>query len=275
LFSDNHSVLGLRLPVPVRATGPETARSPEQASSGPEIDRLRAENERLAGELAQTARLNELFAATLGHDLRNPLGAMLMSATIVSRKLEDESLKRAIGRILTAGNRMNQMIAELLDFTRARAPNGLRMECARTDVAMVFRNALDEISEGSTGRRVTFAPRGNTKGWWDPNRLAQVASSLVDNAFRMGTPEGDVEVRIDGDDSAGVTVEVRSAGAVPPEQLALVFKPFQGGDLHNRRGGLGLGLFITREIAAAHGGTVDVRSVDDATVFTLSLPRGS
>jgi two-component system, sensor histidine kinase and response regulator len=259
----------------VRATGPETEPSPEPASSGAEIDRLRAENERLAGELSQTARLNELFAATLGHDLRNPLGAMLMSATIVSRKLEDESLRRAIGRILTAGNRMNHMITELLDFTRARAPNGLRMECARTDVAMVFRHALDEVSEGFAGRRASFEAKGDTRGWWDPSRLAQVASNLVDNAFRMGTPEGDVEVRIDGDDSARVTVEVRSAGSVPPEQLALVFEPFQGGDLHNRRGGLGLGLFITREIAAAHGGTVDVRSADDAMIFSLRLPRGS
>jgi two-component system sensor histidine kinase/response regulator len=261
----------------VRATGPETVQplDPEKVG-GLEVDRLRAENERLAEELAHTVRLNDLFAATLGHDLRNPLGAMLMSATILSRKVEDESLKRAIGRILTAGNRMNHMITELLDFTRARAPNGLRMECARTDIAVVFRQALDEISsQGTKGLHSTFESLGDPRGWWDPNRLAQVASNLLDNVARMGTPEGEIDVRIDGRESEGVSVEVRCSGSLPPEQLARVFEPFQGGDLHNRRGGLGLGLFIARQIATAHGGTIDVRSNDDSMTFSLSLPRGS
>jgi two-component system sensor histidine kinase/response regulator len=261
----------------VRAAGPETVQSldPDEIR-GAEIDRLRAENDRLGDELAHTVRLNDLFAATLGHDLRNPLGAMLMSATILSRKIEDESLKRAVGRILTAGNRMNHMITELLDFTRARAPNGLQMECARTDIAVVFQQALDEIAfDGSKGPRPTLESRGDTLGWWDPSRLAQVASNLIDNSVRMGTPGSGIEVQIDGRNAGAVGVEVRCAGTIPPEQLERVFEPFQGGDLHNRRGGLGLGLFIARQIAAAHGGTIEVRASDDAMTFSLSLPRGS
>jgi two-component system, sensor histidine kinase and response regulator len=256
-------------------TGPEIAQRSERDPGQAEIDRLQAENARLSGELMDSARLNELFASTLGHDLRNPLGAMLMSATILSRKVEDESLRRAIGRILTAGNRMNHMISELLDFARARDPSGLRMECARIDVASLFRQAADEISDGGNGRPLTFESRGDTMGRWDPNRLAQVASNLLDGAARLGTPDGELDVKIDGADPVRVAIEVGSPGTIPADLMPVVFDPFQGGVLHNRRAGSGLGLFIAREIVTAHGGTVGVVSQGDRLTFSVSLPRGS
>jgi sigma-B regulation protein RsbU (phosphoserine phosphatase) len=236
---------------------------------------LESEQARLVDELTRTVKLNQLFAGILSHDLRNPLGAILMSATVLSRKVGDEGLKRTLGRILTAGNRMNRMIAQLLDFTWARAAGGLQIERARADIATIFRQAIEELSENTGGRAVSFEHAGETGGWWDADRLAQAASNLVGNAVRHGTADGAIGVRIDGVDSAHVTVAVTSSGTIPSELLPLVFEPFQSGQLRSRKGGLGLGLFITREIAQAHLGTLEVLSALDTTTFTMSLPRGS
>jgi two-component system, sensor histidine kinase and response regulator len=264
----------------VTMAGPETTRLPEQTFArdavevGDEVEDLKSENARLAGELARVRRSNELFGTILGHDLRNPLGAMLMSATVLSRKIEDESLKRALTRILTAGNRMNHMITDLLDFTRARGTGGLRIESARTDLAPIFRHALDELAEATKGRRTTFEVEGDTRGQWDPARMAQVASSLVGNAVRHGDPDGEIGVRIDGREPDQITVEVRSTGPIPAELLPVLFEPFQNGDLHNRRGGLGLGLFLTREIISAHGGKIEAAADSAVASFRVVLPRG-
>jgi len=262
----------------VTMAGPETSRLSQsdfvRDEVGDQVDDLQRENARLTGELALARRSNELFGTILGHDLRNPLGAMLMSATVLSRKIEDESLKRALTRILTAGNRMNHMITDLLDFTRVRGTGGLRIECARTDLAPIFRHALDELAEATKGRPTTFDVEGDTRGQWDAARMAQVAGSLVGNAVRHGAAEGEIAVRIDGREPGQVTVEVRSMGPIPAELLPVLFEPFQNGDLHNRRGGLGLGLFLTREIVTAHRGTIEVAADAATASFRVALPRG-
>jgi two-component system, sensor histidine kinase and response regulator len=98
---------------------------------------------------------------------------------------------------------------------------------------------------------------------------------LVGNAVRHGDPEGEIAVRIDGRDPDQITVEVRSSGAIPAELLPVLFEPFQNGDLHNRRGGLGLGLFLTREIVTAHRGTIEVAADPAAASFRVVLPRGT
>jgi two-component system sensor histidine kinase/response regulator len=266
----------------VTMAGPETTRLSEREFARDEaadqvpdqMDDLQRENARLTGELAQARRSNELFGTILGHDLRNPLGAMLMSATVLSRKIEDESLKRALTRILTAGNRMNHMITDLLDFTRVRGTGGLRIECARTDLAPIFRHALDELADAAKGRPTSFDVEGDTRGQWDAARIAQVANSLVGNAVRHGAAEGAIAIRIDGRDPNQLAVEVRSAGPIPVELLPVLFEPFQNGDLHNRRGGLGLGLFLTREIVTAHRGTIEVAADAGSASFRVALPRG-
>jgi two-component system, sensor histidine kinase and response regulator len=262
----------------VTMAGPETTRLSEQDFApdgvGDQVEDLQRENARLTGELAQARRSNELFGTILGHDLRNPLGAMLMSATVLSRKIEDESLKRALTRILTAGNRMNHMITDLLDFTRVRGTGGLRIECTRSDLAPIFRHALDELTEAAKGRPITFDIEGDARGQWDAARMAQVAGSLVGNAVRHGAAEGEIAVRIDGREPDQVAVEVRSAGPIPAELLPVLFEPFQNGDLHNRRGGLGLGLFLTREIVTAHRGTIEVAPDAATASFRIVLPRG-
>jgi two-component system, sensor histidine kinase and response regulator len=264
--------------------GPELTRLLEEIDALPptaardsirlQVERLHAENGRLAGDLSRTVRMNDVFVGTLSHDLRNPLGAILMSATVLSRKVEDDGLKRSLGRIITAGKRMNQMIAELLDFTRTRRGDGLALERARIDLLPIFRQAIDGLPGAAGGPPVTFEHQGDTRGWWDAERLAQAATSLVGNAVRHGAAEGAVRVRIDGREGGRVKIDVSNAGTIPIDLLPELFEPFKGDDPRNRRRGLGLGLFITREIVTAHRGTLEVASSGDVTTFEMSLPRG-
>ncbi len=239
--------------------------------------RADAERERMISELQRTVKSNELFAGILGHDLRNPLGAILMSATVLSRKATDEVSARTVTRILSAGQRMNRMITQLLDFTQVRASGGLPIAPSWVDVAPIFQQAIDELMPGSgqTAPRPELERQGDTRGWWDPDRLAQLASNLMSNAIRHGVPQQPVRVSVRAEPRRGVVIEVRNGGVIPPDLLPIIFDPFRRGELRERRsGGLGLGLFITREIVEAHRGSLGVVCSDDETVFTVELPRG-
>jgi signal transduction histidine kinase len=219
--------------------------------------------------------MNEWFIGILGHDLRNPLGAILMSATVLARKVTDDGTGRTVRRILSAGERMNRMIAQLVDFARVRASGGLAIEPKRSDAAAVFRLAVDQSAATQRDREVRFEHHGDTCGFWDGERLAQVAANLVGNAFRHGAPERAVEVQVMGTDAERVSIAVRNGGTIPGELLPRVFEPFQSADVRARRTALGLGLFITREIVASHRGNLMVDSAGDATTFTVTLPRGT
>jgi signal transduction histidine kinase len=115
------------------------------------------------------------------------------------------------------------------------------------------------------------------RGWWDRSRLAQVASNLVGNALTHGNPQAAVTLTIE---DCGETVElaVHNYGPViSEEQRATLFEPFRrGASARSGTRGLGLGLFIARQLVVAHGGTIDLRSsTEEGTTFTARLPRGA
>jgi signal transduction histidine kinase len=232
------------------------------------------ERSRLIDELTRTIHLNELFTGILGHDLRNPLQSMLTAAEILIRRTPDPKVATTASRIVTSGNRMNRMIEQLLDFTRIRAAGTVPIERSPTDVAAVWRQSVEEFaSKGAI--RVQFEYRGETQGQWDPDRLAQVASNLIANAIRHGSPNAPVAIEVDGTDPTQVQIHVHNEGVIPDLLLPRLFEPFQSGDrLRSRGDGLGLGLFITRQIVEAHGGTLEVVSSPACgTEFTVRLPR--
>jgi signal transduction histidine kinase len=246
----------------------------DQVAAAVTQKQTQADRERLIEELLETVRMNQRVAGILGHDLRNPLQAMMVSAEFMLRKLADPKLVASATRIIGAGQRMNRMIEQLLDLTRVRVAGTLPIECEETDVAAVWTRAVEELQPAEI-ERVELRRLGETVGWWDADRLAQVASNLLGNALRHGAADAPVQVEIDGGAAAAVIVRVHNAGVIPPELAPRIFEPFQSGDRVSRRGkGLGLGLYITREIVAAHRGTVEVRSSSAAgTTFVVNLPR--
>jgi PAS domain S-box-containing protein len=227
--------------------------------------------------LEQTVRYSELFTGVLAHDLRNPLGAITTAAHLVLMRQEGEGDRSAkpLSKIVASGQRMERMIDQLLDFTRARVGGGIEIQVRDANLADLCSQVIGEIELVHPDRSIQFSLVGDQGGTWDPDRLLQIISNLVANACQHGRPGSAVTVRTDGRQPDTVTVEVHNLGAIPEALQPTLFDPFRG--TRHRRDharGLGLGLFIVQELVHAHGGTVDVRSTDpDGTTFTIRLPR--
>lgn len=159
---------------------------------------------------------------------------------------------------------MLEMIATLLDFSESRFKGALPISPAATDLGEVARSVVDEFLAANPGRRVDLATLGDSRGSWDPARMAQVVSNLVGNALTHGARTDPVRVSLAGDADELRLVVWNGGNRIPPELLPAIFEPFRGrrsSDTSHARG-LGLGLYIAKQIVAAHGGQIDVRSTD-------------
>jgi two-component system CheB/CheR fusion protein len=243
-------------------------------------ERKRAEEARtrLVEELRETVRYNEIFAGILAHDLRNPLGAMLTGAELLRRLHEgsDEKTTKCVSRILSSGERIARMIEQLLGFTRARSGGGISIEPANVDLRHLVAQIVEELD--SVGpQRIVYTWSGDTFGQWDSDRLAQVISNLLGNAVEHGDQSRPIRLNVDGCAAETIRIDVSNAGAIPEPLLATLFDPFRGATTHRtarKSKGLGLGLFITKQVVLAHGGTVSVTStVETGTTFVVQLPR--
>ncbi len=226
-------------------------------------------------DLRRAVRFNEMFTGMLGHDLRNPLGAIMTAAQVAIKRNDDERTLKPLSRIISSGQRMARMIDQLLDFTRVRVGQGIPVEPRRVDLVPLLRQVLDELEGVVPGCSVQLHHEGNSVGHWDVDRLSQVFSNLVANAIQHGDPEVGVRVRVCGTIDEMVSVEVHNKGVIPPEKMSDLFEPMTGSNHYRHRSrGLGLGLYITHQIVRAHGGTIDVRSDErTGTTFTALLPR--
>jgi len=226
-------------------------------------------------ELQQTVRFNEMFTGILAHDLRNPLGAIITTAHLVLSRNESERNVRPLTRIVRSGERMTRMIDQLLDFTRIRLLGDMPVVPESLDLRVVVKQVMDELDDANPGWMLRLSASGDTKGLWDGDRLSQVFSNLVANALQHGERQHGIEVAIDGRSSDAVAVTVHNQGMIPVEQLPNLFEPLAGSHRkQTKSSGLGLGLYITRELVKAHGGLIEVRSDDvSGTTFTVSLPR--
>jgi signal transduction histidine kinase len=231
-------------------------------------------------KLEDTVRQNELFAAVLAHDLRNPLGAIMTAAQLALRRQEGETggstrNPKPLSRIIASGERMTAMIDQLLDFARVRSGGGIEIHPRPSDLSELCAQAVGELELARPECKIRRALAGDQSGTWDPDRLLQVLSNLIGNAGQHGDPAGGVSIRIDGNERDHVTVTVENDGAIPESLLPHLFDAFRS--TRHRRDqsrGLGLGLYIVREIVRAHGGAVDVTSSETAgTKFTVRLPR--
>ncbi|HUJ63668.1 MAG TPA: PAS domain S-box protein, partial [Kofleriaceae bacterium] len=230
--------------------------------------------ERARAELDRAAEFRERFLAIVSHDLRNPLNAILLTAQRLSSTRElPASFASPLGRIRASANRMAQMIAELLDLTRGRLAGGIPIELTKGDLLAIVRATIDELELAYPSRRILLHGSGAFEGYYDRERLAQVASNLIGNALQHGPADDPVDVSLEDLGDSGVILEVKNGGApIPPELLPHLFEPFRRGT--SSTNGLGLGLFIASEVVRAHHGTIAAMSTDAAgTTFTVWLPR--
>ncbi len=236
--------------------------------------RAQEERERSMEELRDTVRFSELLSAILAHDLRNPLATIVVGTQLLQASVLDARAQAALSHMRASETRMTRMIDQLLDLTRSRSDVGLRVTRAPLDLGALTRSIVDELSLAHAGRAVELTVEGDASGEWDPDRLGQVLSNLIGNAIEHGTAEAPVRVRVDGSDAEWVVLETQNAGAIAEEHLASLFDPFRRASADaSRSSGLGLGLYITKVIAEAHGGRVGVESSGRETTFRVQLPR--
>lgn len=220
----------------------------------------------------------EQFLAVLAHDLRNPLGAIITGAAfLMASESVDDKAARIAARIRGSAERMSRMVNDLLDLARTRLGSSLPIRPLRTDLGVVCRQVIAELEAIHPDCRVKLESEGDLTGEWDGDRLTQVVSNLVANAVQYGCESGPVWVatRDDGDQ---VVLSVNNKGPLITEDMqATLFEPMVRHATSCRDknpSGLGLGLFIVREVLKAHGGTICVTSnAEEGTTFTVRLPR--
>jgi signal transduction histidine kinase len=228
----------------------------------------------LADERA-TAELREQFIAVLGHDLRNPLSSILMSAGFLLALPQEPRQQTVLERIQGSGERMSRMIDDIMDFARGRLGGGMTLTVEPVEVDALVAQVVDEIASGRPDRAVRFAPAGAGTASLDRSRVAQMLSNLVSNAVEHGAPGEPVEVSATCGGDRVVLAVANRGEPIPPEVVPRLFEPYVRPERKGPRPGLGLGLYIANEIARAHGGTIRAESsLEAGTVFTVELPRG-
>jgi signal transduction histidine kinase len=225
----------------------------------------------------KTDEYRDQLIGIVSHDLRNPLGGILMGSQVLSRAeaLDDKS-SRIASAIENSAKRMVRIVGDLLDLTRTRLGSELPIVRKPTDVGPICQMVISELEGSHPNAVIRYTSKGDLRGEWDSDRLAQVLSNLVGNALQHGDADKPLSVVANGDGDE-VELAVHNAGPPIPERaLSEIFEPM----VHHEKDpattspGLGLGLFIAKELVTAHGGKIDVTSTGaSGTTFTVHLPR--
>ncbi|WP_437647687.1 ATP-binding protein [Sorangium sp. So ce362] len=236
-------------------------------------DRKRAEAERI-DELA----FRDRFLGALSHYLRTPLTSVTLATSVLMHHGNVTPRQaRSVERIAASARRMARTIDDLLDLTRSRFGGSIPIAPSPGNLHVLCKGAIDELRAMQQEVPIGLDLQGSGAGLWDPERIAQMVTNLVQNAVDYADPGSAIRVAIRprGED---VQIEVHNDGpAIAPERLETLFDPWQQPPADGRSStgrGLGLGLFIAHQIAKAHGGEIEVESkAERGTTFTARLPR--
>jgi signal transduction histidine kinase len=230
---------------------------------------------RHAADRISQSDLERQLVGIVSHDLRNPIGAVRLTAALMLRREgRDERDVLALQRIVSVSERANRMIVDLLDYTQASLRGELPIRIAPIDLGEVARLVVDEHRASQPQREVRLLVDGDTKLEGDADRLAQVVGNLISNAIAHGSAEHPIVVTVRGV-GRKVQVVVKNRGEAIPEAVqARMFKPFQRGDTGKAgQRSVGLGLYIVEHVVRAHGGTIEVESVGGDNSFCVTLPK--
>jgi signal transduction histidine kinase len=240
------------------------------------IDQAIAES--VARYTIQTRKATELFIGILGHDIRNPLGTIVVRADYLVRSGQLTAV--AAAPIVNAAVRIRGIIEQVVDFTRAQTDGVMPIARVPGDLAAQFSKLVEEARVRHPDRVVRLEGSGDFTGSWDEGRMGQLLSNLLGNALLYGSADQDVTVRMWAA-PAEVSFSVHNRGRpIPPADRERIFQPLlrgaHGTAQRQEDMGLGLGLYICREIVRSHGGTLDLESSEaGGTTFSVSLPRAA
>ena len=223
----------------------------------------------------ELAKARDTFTAILGHDLRSPLGAILMSAHNAASCDLPEPATHSVATIQRSAKAMQVMIRDLLDFAGARLGREMPMRPEESSLIETCHTALAELMAAHPKRAFEFEHEGDLRGHFDPVRIGQALSNLLNNAINHGERGYPVNMRARAE-SQELVVDITNKGkTIPPETLQAIMDPIARVLIPGSDGssGLSLGLYIAQQVAKAHGGSVTAASKDKQTRFSLRLPR--
>jgi signal transduction histidine kinase len=230
--------------------------------------------ERDIGVLKQLEREREEWASVVAHDLRQPAAAIRLVTDMLARAEGDPAKQTAIERIRRAGDRLERMIADLLDVSRIEAKH-LALKTKAVNLGPLVAEVIDNLPEVK-GRCLTRIPSNDACAWVDTDRFVQVLSNLLSNACKYGDPGTPIDVRVEPDgEMVRVTVSNEGPG-IAADEIPKIFSRFvrTRAAQSSATPGLGLGLYICRGLVEAHGGALWVESVPGKqTHFRFTLPR--
>jgi sigma-B regulation protein RsbU (phosphoserine phosphatase) len=233
-------------------------------------ERRLAQEEKLA-RAQHEAELREQFIAVLGHDLRNPLASIAAGTRGLLRRPEQAAeiaahIERSIAR-------MSALIENVLDFARGRLGGGfVATRDSERPLEPVLLQVIEELRSVHPERALAIDIDLREPVDCDRQRIGQLLSNLLGNAFVYGTPGEPIRVHARAECGRFELSVANSGDAIEPSALERLFQPFFRGRMRDSREGLGLGLYICSEIAKAHGGTIEVTSESGTTCFRLRMP---
>ncbi|MFN7132941.1 MAG: sensor histidine kinase [Myxococcales bacterium] len=218
--------------------------------------------------------LREQLFATLAHDLRGPLGAAKVSASLVLRRPGSEEVPRWAARAVENIDRADRMLQDLLDAMRLQAGGRLPLELEPCDLLEIVHAAVEQTA-AQHGERFVIIATEPVQGWFARDPLRRAVENLANNAVKYGSGTRPVTLSVTGKHGRARIRVHNHGGYIPPEQQALLFRAFQrlpSAEAGGQRG-WGLGLAQVRGVAEAHGGSIGVDSLpDQGTSFTIDIP---
>jgi len=241
------------------------------------VDQAVAESVARYERLVKQSR--NMFLAILGHDLRNPLGTLVMGSSFIMQAL-DLAPKYVLlaTRMFNSATRMGKLVNDLVDFTRTHLGPGIPISPRQENLTTVCEQAVNELRTFHPDRVIELHAPASLSAFIDGGRFTQVLSNLIGNALQYGGKESPVAVEVtSADDDISIAINNRGP-VIPPDKVASIFDPLvrlsgsedaPPGESTN----MGIGLFIAREIVHAHSGRIHVRSDTDGTTFTVTVPK--
>ena len=249
-----------------------------QALARANAERIAERLRRSEAELHQANRAKDEFLATLSHELRTPMTAILGWSELLAGKLDDETRDAAIDSIQKSGRAQAQLIDDLLDVSRITAGK-MRIDPHLLDLVAIVNAAVDAVMPASDAKGVALRrnlPNAPLRVNADANRLQQVVWNLLTNAVKFTPAGGSVVVDVNADTSDAFISVTDTGQGIDPEFLPHVFERFRQADSSTTRSytGLGLGLAIVRHLVELHGGTVKAESkgLRQGARFIVRLP---